>query len=166
MNQLARNTAKTLKRKLVVLSLAVASLALAGVASGPVLEAAGFKEPPGQQKRNFTISGNLATQLSPGTSGPLNLTFNNPNQQTLQIEELLVAVVGTSSAACHPNNFSATQYSGAYPIAIPRGASSLGSAVPNSSKWPRVGMVDKPTVNQDGCKGVLVSLAYNAVASK
>jgi hypothetical protein len=166
MNHLARTTAKSFRRKLVLLALAVTALALAGIAAGPALQAAGLKDPPGQEKRSFTISGNLATQLSPGVSAPLNLTFKNPNQQPLKIEELLVAVVGTSKAACHPDNFSSTNYSGSYPITIPSGTSTLSAAVPNSSKWPRVTMINKPTVNQDACKGVSISLAYNAVASK
>ena len=147
-------------------ALAVASLALAGFAAGPVLQAAGVKDAPGQQKRNFTISGNLTTELSPGVSAPLNVNFNNPNQQTLQIEQLVVAVVNTSSASCHPDNFSTTNFSGSYPIPIPSGSSSLSTPVPDSSKWPRVAMVNKPTVNQDACKGVTVNLAYSATASK
>ena len=33
-------------------------------------------------------------------------------------------------------------------------------AVPSSTEWPRVKMVNKPTVNQDGCKGATVNLTY------
>lgn len=166
MNHLARTTAKSFRRKLVLTALALGSLALTGIAAGPALQAAGLQEAPGQQKKNFTISGDLTTGLSPGVSASLNLTFKNPNQQALQIEELLVAVVDTSSAACQPDNFSTTDFSGSYPITIPRGTSTLSSAVTDSSKWPRVAMVDKPTVNQDACKGVTINLAYNGIASK
>lgn len=165
MNPQAHTTAKGIRRKLVLGLVAIASVAFASVAGGPVLGAAGFMDAPGQQKRNFTISGSLSTELSPGVSAPLNLTFDNPNQQALAIEELQVTVVRTSAGACAADNFSATAFTGPYPITIPSGNSTLAGAVADSSKWPRVGMVNKP-VNQDACKGVSVSLAYSAKASK
>jgi hypothetical protein len=165
MSHLTRTTARTFRRKLALMALALASLALASVAAGPVLQAAGIKEPPGQDKRTFSISGNLTTQLSPGVSGALNLSFGNPNQQALGIEDLLVVVEGTNSASCSPHNFAAVQFSGTYPIVIPRGNSQLSQAVSNSTKWPRVSMINRP-FNQDACKGVTVNLAYSGVASK
>ena len=166
MNQPARTMAMSIKRKLTLLAIAIASLALTGIVAGPALQAAGLKEAPGQQKRTFTISGDFATELSPGVSTPLNLTFDNPNQQALQIDKLLVSVGSTSSAACHPNNFATTAYSGTYPITIPTGTSTLSDAASDSSKWPRAAMVNKPTVNQNACKGVRLGLSYSATASK
>jgi hypothetical protein len=161
---LSRALSHLLSRKLAILAIAIAAMAVAGVAAAPALKQAGFGQAPGQQKRNFTISGGLATQLTPGTSGALNLSFGNPNQQALEIERLTVSVTGTDSAACGPDNFTTTQYAGSYPIAIPRGNSHLSHARA-AATWPRVAMIDKP-VNQDACKGVTVHLAYTGTAAK
>ena len=163
MTSLLRKTTKALTRKLVLVP--VATLALAAGAGAPVMEMAGFGTAPGQQKRGFTISGAATTQLSPGSSAALDLSFGNPNQQPLQVDELLVAVVETSDAACGPDNFESIDNSGAYPITIPRGASRLSDLVTDSSRWPRVAMINT-TANQDACKGVEGGLSYSGVASK
>jgi hypothetical protein len=117
----------------------------------------------------FTISaGAPASGLAPGVAAtPLDLTITNPRNKRLPVTNLSVVVTGTSAgAACGPDNFSVTQYSGPYPLYVPARATavplSMLGVAPNH--LPRLAMVDKPTVNQDECKGVTVTLSFSGSA--
>jgi hypothetical protein len=110
--------------------------------------------------KQFTIAGSLDRSLSPGVSGYLNLALTNPNNQPLSITGLTVTVTGTSKSGCTTSNFSATQFSGVYPLTVPANAtrtlSQLGLA---QSIWPKVTMINLPT-NQDSCKDTGLTLGY------
>jgi hypothetical protein len=118
-------------------------------------------------KKNFTISGNLGTPLSPGATIPLNLSITNPNNKGLALSSLSVSIASvtrTQAAVvaglpCTPADYLVTNYSGQYPLAIPVGTSTLDQLKPPQD-WPRIAMLDT-TSNQDGCKGATLQLAYS-----
>jgi hypothetical protein len=118
-------------------------------------------------KKNFTISGNLGTPLSPGATIPLNLSITNPNNKGLALSSLSVSIASvtrTQAAVvaglpCTPADYLVTNYSGPYPLAVPVGTSTLDQLKP-SQDWPRIAMLDT-TSNQDGCKGATLQLAYS-----
>jgi len=118
--------------------------------------------------KQFGISGDVPGTLSPGTSAGLNLQISNPINKPLSLTNLSVAVAGvTRSAAavagnlpCTPADFTVTQYSGPYPLAVPATGGSLQGLNVAQTAWPRVGMLDTSS-NQDGCKGATLQLSYS-----
>lgn len=118
--------------------------------------------------KQFTLSGNVPGTLSPGTSTPLDLQINNPNNKSLSLTNLSVAIAGVTrtadavakNLACTAADFTVTQYSGPYPLVAPAGSSSLSGLSVAQSAWPRVGMLDSSR-NQDGCKGATLQLTYS-----
>lgn len=119
--------------------------------------------------KKFTLSGNVPGTLSPGASAALDLQINNPNNKSLSVTNLSVAIAGVTRSAdavaknlaCTAADFIVTQYSGPYPIAVlPSTTSSLSTLRVAQSAWPRVGMLDS-SKNQDGCKGATLQLMYS-----
>jgi hypothetical protein len=164
MSLFSTSRAKSAPRR-VALAL-VAALALASAAYATTTQTTGKGElAPGQAKKSFTISGDLAIQLSPGRAAPLDLSFDNPNNKQIEISEVVASIAGTTAPGCAASNFEVGQYSGSYPIPAPPGTSSLSAAVADSTKWPQVRMRNLPT-NQDACKGATITLSYSASATK
>ncbi|MCO4276778.1 hypothetical protein NG701_20565 [Pseudarthrobacter sp. HLT3-5] len=119
--------------------------------------------------RNFTLSGNLARQLAPGTSVPLDLGITNPNNKTLGVTNLSVSIKSVTRTAdaiarnlpCGTGDYTVTQYSGPYPLTVQPGSStSLSGLRIESTQWPQFRMLDTPA-NQDGCKGATLQLVYS-----
>jgi hypothetical protein len=118
----------------------------------------------------FSISGNTIAVLWPGASPlPIDLTFNNPNPGSLAIGALGVTIQSVSApnaSAQHPcstTDFTATQYTGNFPLSVPAGSSNLESDGAAQNKWPTVRMVDNHA-DQNGCVGATVTLAYTGSA--
>jgi hypothetical protein len=114
----------------------------------------------------FSISGSVGSPLSPGASpAAINLVFNNPNNQLLDVTNVTVTVTGTSAgSACSASNFEVQQYSGTYPLVIPKdGSASLQSLTRPQASWPTIQLVSSPTDNQDSCKSVDVYLSYSGL---
>jgi hypothetical protein len=119
-------------------------------------------------QKSFTLSGNLAGQLAPGKSLPLDLGITNPNNKTLALTNLSVSIKSVTRTAdaiarnlqCVAADYTVTQYSGPYPLAVPPGTNSLSGLAITSSQWPQFKMLDTPA-NQDGCKGATLQLAYS-----
>ncbi|WP_018760634.1 COG1470 family protein [Arthrobacter sp. 135MFCol5.1] len=118
--------------------------------------------------KQFTLSGNVPGTLSPGTSAALDLQISNPNNKSVSLTNLSVAIAGVTRSAdatarnlaCTAADFALTQYSGPYPLMAPTGSSSLSGLRLAQSAWPRVGMLDSSR-NQDGCKGATLQLTYS-----
>ena len=125
----------------------------------------------------FTIAGRITTPLYPGRApSPIDLSFSNPNVGNggsgaigVQVSSLTVTVSGVSAPAATPelpctvDDFAVTQFSGVYPFVIPHGKSSLGSLGFAQRTWPAVRLRDR-RVNQDGCEGATISLAYSGAS--
>lgn len=109
---------------------------------------------------DFAIVGSPEGLLKPGLTLPLGLVLGNPNPQRLDISQLSITIVSTSSPRCLANNFSVSQYHGQYPVSVPAGRRrSLADLDIPVSQWPQITMLNLAT-NQDGCKGVTVNLRY------
>jgi hypothetical protein len=117
----------------------------------------------------FTISGNLSGALAPGLSRPLDLTLANPNKKPLSVTNLTVTVKTVTRTAyaiahnqpCTTADYAVTQYSGSYPLTVPaNGSASLSSLGVSTSARPQVSMLNT-ALNQDGCKGATLALAYS-----
>ncbi|NEA33839.1 hypothetical protein G3I17_19515 [Streptomyces sp. SID13031] len=117
----------------------------------------------------FTISGNLSDALAPGISRPLNLTLTNPNKKPLSVTNLTVTVQTVTRTAyaiahnqpCTAADYPVVQYSGTYPLTVPaNGSTSLASLGVSTSARPKVSMLNT-ALNQDGCKGATLKLAYS-----
>ena len=125
-------------------------------------------------QKSFILSGNLAGQLAPGTSLPLDLGITNPNKKDLALTNLSVSiqsVTRTSEAIarnlpCGTSDYLVTQYSGPYPLTVPPSSTSLSGSTSlselgiTSTQWPQFKMLDTPA-NQDGCKGATLQLVYS-----
>ncbi|MDQ0731158.1 COG1470 family protein [Arthrobacter sp. B1I2] len=118
--------------------------------------------------KQFALSGNVPGTLSPGTSAGLDLQISNPTGKSLALTNLSVAIAGVNRSvdavaknlACTPADFTVTQYSGPYPLAVPTGTSALSGLNVAPNAWPRVAMLDT-SANQDGCKGASLKLTYS-----
>ncbi len=119
----------------------------------------------------YSIDGSIATLLYPGGSpSPIDLSFTNPNPggsgaAGVRVGRLTVKVSAVSAPAatalrpCTVSDFAVTQFSGTYPFEIPEGRSTLQSLGFAEDTWPTVRLVNR-RVNQDGCKGATITLAY------
>ncbi|MFF0343960.1 hypothetical protein [Kribbella sp. NPDC004875] len=114
--------------------------------------------------RAFAISGNLTGQLAPGVTRPLDLTLTNPNKKPISVTNLTVALSSVTrtpyavahNLPCGVSDYRITQYAGTYPLTVPAN----GSIAVSGFSAPQVAMLDT-AVNQDGCKGATVTLAYS-----
>lgn len=118
--------------------------------------------------KTFSISGNLGSQLTPGSTLPLNLSISNPNNKSLALTSLSVSITGVTrtpaavaaALPCTAADYVVTNYAGSYPLTVPVGPSSLESLHIDSALWPKIAMLDT-SLNQDGCKGATLQLAYS-----
>ncbi|MEA2192312.1 MAG: hypothetical protein QOI73_2433 [Solirubrobacteraceae bacterium] len=115
----------------------------------------------------FSITGDLATNLSPGVGAPLDLVLTNPHDFDLRITALSVSVRGaTTNPGCSGEaGYGVAQFAGTYPVVLAPGSSRLSALVPDSSLWPQVSMRNLPT-NQDACKGAVITLDYSGLATR
>jgi len=144
-----------------VLRLATAGQDVGTMNTGPV-------DAAGDSSESFTINGNAIEPISPGVMAPLDLTFMNPHDSALTITDLNVTIQSVSAPnatdahACAFDDFVVNQASGDLEVTVASEATStldgLGLA---HETWPSVGMLDR-SVNQDGCKGSTLTLAYAA----
>ena len=119
-------------------------------------------------KRAFTVSGSPASPLAPGSSTPIDLQLNNPNNGNLAVTSLTVSIAGITrtpqaiakNLPCTSADYELTQFSGSYPFTAVPGTSSLSGNGILQSKWPRIRMLNT-SINQDGCKGATIQLAYS-----
>lgn len=118
--------------------------------------------------KGFGIAGD-ATGLAPGVVVPLDLRLTNPDRSAIAVSGVRVTIRDVVRAPgvsmpCSVSDYTIGQYAGSYPLTVPghstRSLSALG--VPVASR-PKLTMLDRP-VNQDGCKGARLILAYTGSA--
>jgi hypothetical protein len=118
---------------------------------------------------DFSISGTLATKLSPGTGAPVNLTITNPHPFPIRVTALATRVdPRTSSPACSgAANFAAADLRSPrvqYGFVIPRRTSrTLSQLKVPAGQRPWVHMLNLAT-NQDACKDVRIFLQHSGRA--
>jgi len=119
----------------------------------------------------YTVGGSTTAPLYPGgRPSPIDLSFSNSNAggsgaAGVLVANLIVRISAISAPAatpqrpCRASDFAVTQFLGAYPFQIPEGSSTLQSLGFPENTWPTVRLRNRP-VNQNGCKGATVMLAY------
>jgi hypothetical protein len=114
----------------------------------------------------FIIRGRVAGELSPGAGAPLELEITNPTHADIALTDLHVSLEErTSRPGCDAAaNYDVRQFTGPYPVAIPAGTSDLAQLAGDRSLLPVVVMRDLP-VNQDICKGAVLTLQFHGVAT-
>lgn len=122
----------------------------------------------GDASRSFTIAGNASKPTSPGVMAPLDLSFTNPNDTPMSVTDLRVTVRKVSAPnadAGHPcavGDFAVNQAARGLKVTVAtRATSTLSSLDLPHDQWPHVVMLQR-SVNQDGCKGASLTLAYAA----
>lgn len=116
----------------------------------------------------FSIAGDASGMIAPGVSVPIDFALTNSHDSVMTVSDLRVVVTDVSAPGadrthpCGVADFTVDQVANDRTIILPAGATSTLSAlgIPRTS-WPQVGMRDR-SVNQDGCKGASLSLAYTA----
>src|SRR5262249_44681709 len=135
----------------------VTTLALAGpVASASAADA-------------FTISGDLSQTLYPGGSGSVNLRLTNPGSTQLTVGQITVSVASVTTRpqrTCLVADFVVSQLDATRQFTLAANSSQtltdLGVA---AADLPQVTMTNT-SVNQDGCKGSTVNLAFHGLAAE
>ena len=117
---------------------------------------------------SFTISGDAAAHIAPGVQAALDLVVTNPQGVPVSVEALHVSVQAVSapnvdgSHPCAARDFALEQASSGLVVTVPANStSSLSSLGVPAGSQPQVGMVNR-TVDQGGCKGASLTLAYTA----
>jgi hypothetical protein len=106
--------------------------------------------------------------LQPGMAEALDLVLRNPSALKLSVTGLTVAATGVSAPhasallPCTLADFSMRQFSGTYPLVVPRlSTRTLSSLGVEASQRPQVILLDR-SLDQDGCQGATVTLAFSA----
>jgi hypothetical protein len=119
----------------------------------------------------FRISGSPRERLAPGLTVPLDLMLTNPQAVAVSVRSVAVWVASVSAPradAGHPcgaRDFAVAQYSGRGLRLRPRSKTTLGRLGFARSRWPRLSMLNRP-INQDGCKGAALTLAYRGAGAR
>lgn len=115
---------------------------------------------------DFPISGATDLPVTPGgPSGAIDLALTNPNSSAMAVSDLAVAVEGTNTTGCGPENYTVVAYSGPASLSVPANTTKTLSqlGVPRA-QWPQLQMINLP-VNQDVCKGAMVQLHYSGLGN-
>jgi hypothetical protein len=116
----------------------------------------------------FTMEGSTTEPISPGVRAPLNLRLTNPHSVPISVTQLSVTVQKVSAPnadvvrPCTIADFAVDQASSDIEITVAaRATSTLSTLGLTRATMPQVGMPNR-SVNQDGCKGASLTLAYTA----
>lgn len=117
---------------------------------------------------SFAISGDASGAMAPGSTVPLNLSLDNPHDSDLEVEAITVSVRDVDAPRadadrpCGLADFEVRQIPGPVVLSLGRQRTQDLSDVGLARRhWPAVVMLDRP-VNQDGCKGAVLTLDYEA----
>ena len=117
---------------------------------------------------SITISGEADAPIVIGAMVPLDLTLGNPNEFEVSINRIAVTVMSVDAPLadtrhpCSVADFEVRELSEPVVLTL-KGKTShnLSALGVTRVQWPAVGMVST-AMNQDGCKGAVLSLAYQA----
>ena len=114
----------------------------------------------------FTISGNLAAPLYPGTSQELDLVFTNPNPSPINLAADAISItVSSVKTECEASVNYAVAQSLTAAVTIPaHRARSLSQLGVSHGHWPVIAMVGTDS-SQDACQGAPLTLRYSAGAT-
>jgi hypothetical protein len=121
----------------------------------------------------FGISGSMTQQLYPGNPGePLDLVFENPNNQDIKVLEVAVSVADATNRGgqLNPGCVGSTHLSVVKQltaqVVVPRNSTrSLSDLGVGIADYPVVKFLNLP-MNQDACKSTRFTFTYAGTASK
>lgn len=101
----------------------------------------------------------FTSPLSPGGSEPIMFRVDNPSNNQVQIQQLQVAVTGTSIPACNPTWFAVTpgQTDNPLPVVLSPGAGVGDSTTP----WT-LNFTNLSTTDQSACESATVTVTVTA----
>jgi hypothetical protein len=113
------------------------------------------------------ITGRVQAPLSPGMSSPIALSIRNGSSttvHTLRVRVKVRKVIAPHATEAHPCTRMDFQIDQMHPqpLTIPKGRSDLARMGLAVSSWPTLSMRNRP-MNQDGCKGAHLVLAFRAL---
>lgn len=121
--------------------------------------------------RHFSITGDAVRPVSPGKGSAIDVTFTNPRGRRMKVTGLRVTIRevtapnATARRPCSLTDFRVKQARRAFAVGVPPHATrSLSQYHLRRGRWPRLRMKNRP-VNQNGCKGASLTLAYRASGS-
>ncbi|MDQ1536940.1 MAG: hypothetical protein QOE58_1333 [Actinomycetota bacterium] len=117
---------------------------------------------------SFTIEGVATESISPGLAAPLDLKLTNSHATPMVISNLRVKVQKVAAPhadethPCTIGDFTVDNAASRHTVTIAAESTNTLSrlGLPMAS-WPHIGMLNRP-VDQDGCKGASLTLAYAA----
>jgi hypothetical protein len=111
---------------------------------------------------DFPISGDASGSLSPGVEVPVNLTFTNPYNFAIQINDVSITIDNpTATTACQ----SSQNLEISKPFVGPVTVEADATMTLTDSRRPNIRLRDLPT-KQDACKGLSFQLHYIGTAIK
>jgi hypothetical protein len=117
------------------------------------------------------IAGSPAGVLVPGSVAGIELALTNRHRTWIVVRSVSVSVKqiraprADAAHPCTPADFAVSQLSGSYRLALaPSSTRTLQQFGIDPARWPTVSMLDRP-LNQDGCEGASVLLAYAGTAT-
>ena len=117
---------------------------------------------------SITITGDTEGLLVPGSTLPIDLSLDNPNDFDYTVQHLTVTVSAvhapqsSTNRPCSPADFAVSPLAEGIEFTIGSGTEdSLSGLAVAQDNWPTVGMINRP-VNQNGCKGATLTLDYDA----
>ena len=154
----------------VVLAVLVLLLLIRLVACAPTTPAdpadAGGGAADAESPASFVIAGDAIETMTPGAMVPIDLTLTNPHDFPISVTglnveiHLLQAPNADDRHLCTVADFTLEQASSDGPITVAASSTStLSDLGLRRQMWPHIGMLNRP-VNQDGCMGAALSLAY------
>jgi uncharacterized membrane protein len=145
------------------------TLTIAANASGQPQQTASVALNVSPTGKDFTITGSNFSGIAPGTTIPLDLSITNPNNLAISVSNVTVSVQSVSKAAgvpsslpCSTGDYVVTQFA-TYPFTVAAGQTVKLSTIVGAGHpelLPSIGMPNSNTINQDGCRGATVTLAY------
>ena len=109
-------------------------------------------------------------KLEPGVSVPLNISFRNLLSSKVTMKNIgvkitsIVAPYATAGEGCTAADFVVVQADADFSVNLSAyQLTALAETGKSQSLWPTVTMINS-ALNQDGCKGATVKMAYEAEA--
>jgi len=125
---------------------------------------------PLEMMNPVVIAGDAARALSPGSAVPVDLEITNNRPMPIDVAEIRVEITRISAPnanrlnPCTIEDYTIAQSRPTIAIAVAALSSRrLSASSLPEAEWPTVQMLDRP-VNQDGCRGAVLTLRYSARA--
>jgi hypothetical protein len=99
------------------------------------------------------------TGMAPGIApGPITVTVTNPGTSTVRANQVVVSIASVTggSGPCGPSDYVLSD------ATMTQGAADLTANASTTFSGATLGFNNSSTLNQDGCKGATVNLAYVA----